>query len=316
MTHVRKTLTAGLLAATAIALVACGSSSSGSGEITGLISLDVSDGPISDANKVCIAFNEIEFKSGDNSFIEALADNVNLLEFQGNNSWPLLTNLELPAGDYQWMRLGVSANLGDNGGADDMDLAGSECDGDKSYLVMNSGSSLHNLYIPSGAMTGLKLVGGFTIPVNGSADFTAEFDLMKSVTAPGGLAPDVILRPTIRLVNNVEVGTLTGEVAGDLATAIDPATELSCEPSVYVFDDGVVPNAIEDGVDDELDPVATAMVNEQTDIEGQVSYHYTVGYLLPGNYEVAFTCDGTTFEPVDGKPAEIFVQEVTEVNFP
>jgi hypothetical protein len=324
MTHLPKTLTVGLLAATAVALAACGGgSSSGSGEKTGIISLGVSDGPVHDANKVCIAFNAVEFKGEGPSFAEPLDDIIfNLLNFQGDNVAPLLFNHELPAGDYQWIRLGVNATLGDNGGADDMDLAGTECVGTKSYLVTKTAGTLHNMYIPSGAETGLKLVGGFTVPAGGSADFTAEFDLMKSVTAPNGLSPDVIFRPTIRLVNNVEVGTLTGEVAGDL---IPPE---ACDASVYVFNDGVTPNPI--GSDPELDPdalfdpIATAMVNEQTDLEGQVSYHYTVGFLLavdengnsPGNYEVAFTCDGMTFEPVDGKPAEIFAQQLTEVDFP
>jgi hypothetical protein len=58
------------------------------------------------------------------------------------------------------------------------------------------------------------------------------------------------------------------------------------------------------------------MVHEQTDLEGVVSYHYTVGFLMAGHYEVAFTCDGTTFEPEEGKPAEIIARQLTEVSFP
>ncbi len=58
------------------------------------------------------------------------------------------------------------------------------------------------------------------------------------------------------------------------------------------------------------------MVNEQTDSEGAVSYHYTVGFLLAGHYEVAFTCDGTTFEPAEGKPAEVVAKQLAEVSFP
>lgn len=323
MTHLRKIFTFGLLAALGFGLAACGGSgTSGSKDQTGRISLGVSDGPVHDAYKVCVAFNEIEFKGEGESITEVLdpVESVNLLEFQGDNAAPLLFNYELPAGDYQWMRLGVDAVLGDAGGQGDPDLTGTDCYGDKSYITMNTTGSIHNLYVPSGAQSGLKLVGGFTVPVNGSANFTAEFDLMKSVTAPRGLQPDVVLRPTIRLVNNVEVGTLTGEVSSELATAVDLETEAACTPSVYVFDDDVVPNPIgTDAVTDPdglLDPIATAMVNEQTDLEGQVSYHYTVGFLLAGHYEVAFTCDGTTFEPVDGKPAEIIAQQLTEVSFP
>jgi hypothetical protein len=311
----------GLIAVIFLIVAGCGGSGSGSGDKTGRISLGVSDDPVHEASKVCVAFNEVEFKSGSDSIIEDLADNVNLLQFQGNNAAPLLFNYELPAGDYQWMRLGVTANPMGNGGLgnDDTTL---DCQGDESYIVTPDG--VFNLYVPSGAKTGLKLVGGFTVPAGGSADFTAEFDLMKSVTAPDGLSPDVVLRPTIRLVNNVEVGTLTGEVSGDLATAIvrDPATEtdVACAPSVYVFGDGVMPNPIDSDTvpadPDNPDAIATAMVNEQTDGTGVMSYHYTVGFLSAGEYEVAFTCDGTTFEPAQGKPAEIFAKELTTVDFP
>ncbi len=286
-----------------IILAGCGG---GSGPIdaVGRISLGISDGPIHDANKVCITFDEIEFMRQGTStvFLVTLGHPVNLLEFQGMNAFPLLTNEVLAAGQYQWMRIGVDAELGSTGGAGDM--LGASCDGSGSYIVM-SDNSIHNLYVPSGAETGLTLVGGFTVPVDGTADFTAEFDLMQSITAPDGLSPDVVLRPTIRLVNNVEAGTVTGQMGNDLVTAD------SCAPSVYVFDDGVMPNAI-DGTDD---PVATAMVNAQTDDVGQTEFHYTVGFLLAGDYEVAFTCNGTDFEPMAGKPAAITAKTVTTVNF-
>jgi hypothetical protein len=45
-------------------------------------------------------------------------------------------------------------------------------------------------------------------------------------------------------------------------------------------------------------------------------YDYTVGFLLAGNYEVAFTCDGETFEPAAGKSAAITEQQLTTVDFP
>jgi hypothetical protein len=319
MTHLRTTITASLLAALVIGLAGCGGSGSGSGEKTGTISLGVSDGPVHDANKVCVAFNEIEFKGEGDSMVLTIdpAETINLLEFQGDKAASLLSNYELTAGDYQWMRLGVDAVRGSNGGLGD--TGPTDCNAEGSYIVMKD-SSIHNLYVPSGAQSGLKLVSGFTIPVNGSADFTAEFDLMKSVTAPPGLDPDVVLRPTIRLVNNVDVGTLSGEVTGDLAAAIVAPTEPACTPSVFVFDDGVAPNPIgTDAVTDPdglLDPIATAKVNGQTDQQGVVSYHYTVGFLLAGHYEVAFTCDGETFDSAEVKPAEIIARQLTEVNFP
>ena len=273
-------------------------------EAVGRISLGISDGPIHDAKKVCITFDEIEFMSQGTSTVVpvSLANPVNLLEFQGMNAFPLLTNEELTAGQYQWMRIGVDAEFGSTGGANDM--LGDTCDGSGSYIVM-SDNTIYNLYVPSGFENGLKLVGGFIVPVNGTVDFTAEFDLMQSVTAPDGLLPDVVLRPTIRLVDNLEAGTLTGQVGSDLATAS------SCGPSVYLFNDGVMMNAI-DGTDD---PVATALVNAETNDAGQTEYHYTVGFLHAGDYKAAFTCNGTDFEPLAGKPAAITARAVTIVNF-
>jgi hypothetical protein len=296
-----------LLAAGIVPLASCGGSATT--DETGLLSLSVSDGPIHDAKKVCITFDEIEFKHGDGApFVVELdpAEKVNLLDFQGNNAAPLLFNEELPAGNYQWLRLGIDAVMGSNGGGGD--TGGDDCDGNASYIVMND-ETVYNLYVPSGAETGLKLVSGFTVPVNGSADFTVEFDLAKSVTEPPGLQPDVTLKPAIRLVNNVEAGTLTGQISEELATAE------ACEASVYVFDDGVTPNGIEDGVDDPEDPVATALL-EELDNAGLTEYHYTVGFLLAGDYEVAFTCDGVEFTPAEGKSATIEAQTLTTLDFP
>lgn len=289
-------------------MAGCGGS--GSDAQTGFLSLGVSDGPIHDADKVCVTFNSVEFKpAGGQSFTINLdpAEKINLLDYQGANAAPLLSREELPAGDYAWVRLGVDASMGSNGGLGD--TGGTECDGDASYIVMKDGP-VHNLYVPSGAQTGLKLVSGFTVPANGSIDATAEWDLMRSVTAPPGLNPDVILKPTIRLVDNVEVGTLLGVVHNDLATATD------CAPAVYVFDDGVTPNEITADGTDADDPVAAAVVNEQDNGDGTSTFHYEIGFLLAGNYEAAFTCDGTSFEPADGKPVEIVSRQDTIVDFP
>ena len=309
MTNNRQGFFFAFTAAVLLSLAGCGGSNSGSGEKTGSLSLGVSDGPIHNAVKVCIAFNEVELKGEGAPFTIEFGDvqNVNLLDFQGANAAPLLFNEKIPAGEYQWVRLGVTAELGGTGGTGD-DPGSSLCAGDASYIAMD-GETTHNLYVPSGAQSGLKLINGFTIPANRSADLTAEFDLMRSITAPPGLNPDVVFRPTVRLVSDLEVGTLTGQVSNEMATAE------ACEPSMFVFENGVTPNGIVDGVEDSEDPIATAMVNEQMDGEN-ITYHYSIGFLLAGDYEVAFTCDGETFEPVDGKPATITAQDVTTVDFP
>jgi hypothetical protein len=312
MTSNRQGFIFSFTAAVLFSLAGCGGSNSGSGEQTGFLSLGVSDGPIHNAVKVCIAFNEVELKGEGAPFTVDLGgvENINLLDFQGANAAPLMFNEEIPAGEYEWLRLGVIAELGGTGGTGD-DSASNLCAGDASYIAMDgdAGYTTHNLYIPSGAQSGLKFINGFTIPANSSANLTAEFDLMQSITEAPGLSPDVKFRPTVRLVSNLEVGILTGQVGTDLATAE------ACAPSVYVFDDGVTPNGIVDEEEDANDPVATSIVIERVDGEA-TTYNYSIGFLLAGDYEVAFTCDGETFEPIDGKPATITAQQVTTVEFP
>jgi len=313
MTKLNRLHASALLAVLVITLAGCGSSGSSDttmGEATGFLSLGISDGPVHDAQKVCITFDAIEFKPGGDEPSTTVdldpARKVNLLDFQGMNAAPLILDEELLAGDYDWLRLAVDAQKGSNGGAGD--TGGDACDGEGSYIVMSDGG-VYNLFVPSGSQTGLKLNNGFTVPANASADFTVEFDLMQSITAPPGLDPDVILRPTLRLVNNIEAGALTGTIGSELATAE------GCEPSVYLFADGVMPNAIEDGVDDPEDPVSTAMVSEMMTDGGMTEYHYTIGFLTPGDYEGAFTCDGGTFEPAEGVGVSIAANETTTQDF-
>ena len=288
-----------------VLLAGCGGGSgSAPADAMGRISLGISDDPFSGASKICIEFNEVELKGeGPSTTIEVKPPaKVNLLSFQGPNAFPLLFNEIIPAGEYQWIRLGVNAVQGANGGMGN-DSATDACEGEASYISMDD--SYYNLYVPSGANSGLKLVGGFTVPVNNTVNITADIDLKKSIADPVGL-PDVIFRPTIRLVINVDVGTLTGQVGNGLATAT------ACDPWVYVYDDFTKPHDI--GAGD--DYVALAMVNSSENNEDVTEYHYTVGFLLADrDYEVAFSCNGTTFEPAGGKPATITAQSVTTVDF-
>jgi hypothetical protein len=293
---------------TAISLAGCGGSGSGSSQKTGSISIGVSDAPIHYATKVCVAFNEIEFKPADGKpfVVETMmAEPINMLDFQGMNAAPLLMGYEVPAGEYQWLRLGVNAVRGGTGGAlDDQDLDG--CQGDASYIA--TADEAYNMYVPSGSESGLKLHGAIVIPAGGAENFTADIDLMKSISSPGGLAPDVIFRPTIRLVNNLEVGGLTGMVDSGLVVE-------SCAPSVYVFDDDTVP----DSALDVNNAIASAIFENQSTNVDIPEYHYTVGFLAAEMaYEVAFSCDdGVTLSPASGVLTdEVIAGEVTTADIP
>ena len=329
MIIVIKRFRAGLIGALGVVLAACGGGAADSGvddqsqstpppaSTTGLINLYVSDAPIRDASKVCIRFDGVELKhNGSDDRVNIDFDEpvvINLLDYQGSDSHPIVTGAEVPAGEYQWIRLKVAAERGLSGGANDGDPTSTTCDEatENSYLVRESGE-VHNLYIPSGAQRGLQLIKDIIVAVNRTGDYTAEWDLGKSFNGPPGQQPDVMMKPVVKLVANNEVGTLVGTVADELI-AWD-ACDVEFPPSVYVFDDGVEPNPFDDpfAVDD---AVATGLVEQQVNDDGSMSWQYSIGFLLAGNYEVAYTCNGDWFAPLDGKPAEILLDQVTTVDF-
>lgn len=295
-----------------VALAGCNSSSSGDG--TGSLSLGISDGPVHDANKVCIAFTGVELKpkDGPSFVIDTGLQNINLLDFQGANAAPFVFSEPVDAGEYVWLRLLVNAARGGTGGTGN-DTSTSNCQGDASYLATADGR-VYNLYIPSGAQTGLKLINEIVVPNGGSADFTADIDLMQSLVEPMGLEPDLMFKPVVRLVDNLEVGTLTGTVTDSTEIPVSDSTACPA-PSVYLFADGVTPNAITADGTDENDPIATAKVALQDNGGDPATWNYSIGFLIAGSYEAAFTCDGETFVPADGKPAEIGAGGVTTVDF-
>jgi outer membrane lipoprotein SlyB len=307
------------LAGVTIMLAGCSGGSSGSGSSSesgsGQISLGVSDAPVQDARQVCIEFTEAEFKkagSDNQVFVFDPPEKVDLLAYQGMNAAPLLTNETLEAGEYQWVRLAANAAKGANGGAG-AGMNDTECVGDGSYIVTESGA-VHGLYIPSSAESGLKLNRGFTLPVGGNADFIAEFDLMKSTHAPNGLDPDYIMRPTIRLLDRTETGSIAGEVSALLATQSD------CKPAVYLYNVGESPDDNEDDGDlDSIDPIASAMVSMQND--GR--YLYEIGPVLAGMYDVLFSCDPDdpdadevlNYELSADNPVEVLANQQASANF-
>lgn len=249
-----------------VALTGCGGgSSSDSGTSTGTLGVSVTDAPVDSAHSVMVQFDGIEIQPADGERLTFTFDSpkqIDLLALQGNNSEPLLDGEQVPAGDYEWMRVMVTGNRTSL----------------ESYIELEADGTQHPLWVPSGDQTGLKLVQGFTVPVGGSADFTIDFDLRKSITKSGQSGDAYILTPALRLVNNVEVGTLTGSV--DTATA----SADTCAPSAYVYSGSdVTPD--DEGSD--TSPLTSALISMD---EATGNYTFTVGFLSEGDYTLAWTC--------------------------
>lgn len=230
--------------------------------------LSVAEAPADDTSRVVVQIRGVEIQpsGGQRIDLDVPPHDVELTSPTGGDSEELLPGLVLPAGHYEWLRLKVV-----DGG---------------SYIDAADGR--HNLRISGGAEHGLKVVRGFDVPVGGTADFTIDFDARKSVH-PSSSGGDYVMRPTLRMVDNARVGSVSGTV--DPALLADP----SCTggSAVYVYPDpgtGVIPD---DRGGSGAQPVITAPV-----APGHGGpYSYRAAFLEAGTYTLAVTCQAASDDP-------------------
>lgn len=270
-----------LLAGTA-ALAACGGGSepSAPGAQAGRLNLKIGDAPVDGATAVVIVFTGVELQpaSGERVDIDFAAPReVDLLAYQDGATVNLLDNQAVPAGDYNWMRLKVIAERNRSDG---------------SYIEFPG--SKYPLYIPSGSETGLKLNRPFRVAAGSVTRLVADFDLRKSIIKPPGQDPNYKLKPVLRLMDELETGTLEGTVdfpALAIAQLGDTATAEQCKAGVYVFTgDAATPDDADgDSADDGgVDP----LVYMPVPYDGvNPTAGYTVAFLATGSYTVAATCN-------------------------
>ena len=286
---------------TGLLLTACGGDGGGGGggATTGTASISLTDAPIDEAQDVVVRFDGAEFQPSNGERVmvylsdttgtgncEVVADpnpakpcEVDLTDYTGTSKVILLDNVTLPAGQYSWIRLILNANPG--------------------YIKLLNNNQ-YDLRVPSGAETGLKINGGFVVAAGNHTNYTIDFNLRASVHDPVG-SSEYILRPTVRMVDESLIGTLSGNVNTSFFVA-DPA----CTGAVYVFNNGTL--GTPDDVDgDASDPISTALVPSDG------VHAYMVGFLTEGDYLIAFTCDALADIPTEDNGAGVvdFLSQTT-----
>lgn len=282
-----------------VMLTACGGGSSsdeGAAQF-GKLNLGVTDSPIDGIKHVVVEFTGVEVKAVNDAnpdvFDFTTPRRIDLLALEGGGSEILLRDEVMPAGAYEWIRLKVNAGR----------------TASDSYVDLADGSR-HALFIPSGNQSGLKLIRGFTIGAGSTSNFTIDFDLRRSVIRPPGQNGDFILKPVLRLVDNLQVGTLSGTVAPALVT---PA----CMPAVYVFTGADI---VPDDVGGTTEPFLTARVIQSATTG---AWGYRVGFMPVGAYTLAFTCAANADDPetndtiafVKTKNASVALGQTTTADF-
>ena len=318
-----------------IGLTACGGGGGGGGSSanvdTGTLNLSVTDAAVDDADKVLVQFIGVAVKPNEGSAIDIPLDGdsqtcqelldgmapsptppsedavrcIDLLELEGTKSASLLEGVTLDAGNYNWIRLDVDAERGV------MD----------SIIELEDGS-VESLYVPSGSQSGLKRNTGFTVLAGGTHNFVIDFDSRKSVNDPKGF-PDYRLKPSLRLIDMTESGNIVGIVETSLLTADGCTGDVNDGDgfAVYVYE-GAGATIDEEGSANAPFTSADVNLDNNTGLWG-----YTVGFVSPGDYTVAFTCqaandsseeanDGIELIESSDSPTTVMIDQDSTVNFP
>jgi len=263
----------------AVFLVSCG----GGGVVHG-VALAMTDAPMDTASSVNISFSQVQFTGPSVAPFNVIitpASTIDLYQLQGGIAVTVIAGMQVQPGHYTNMRIAIA----------------SDPNTPQSNITLPDG--LHNLYIPSGVSSQVDVPVDFTIASGGDVDLTMDFDLRKSIIQDPNDPTKYQLIPSIRAVETVRSGSITGSVATSLITCLDPV--------VYVYSGDVTPGDVDiTGTNpNNHQPISTALVgfNQTTS-----NYNFTVGFLPPGEYTVAFTCGGSldvanqsntlTFQPV------------------
>lgn len=282
---------------TALSLLSsCGGSSSessdgrsGSLNKTGELSLNITDAVIDSAQEVWVQFTGVTIQPSDSEAITVTfkdAKNIDLLSLRGTNFTPLIESKTLQAGDYDWIRLQVNAI--EDGIYD-------------SFIILDDGSK-HELSIPSGFQTGLKINTGFELEEASTLRLMVDFDLRKSVVFSSG---SYSLRPTLRMVDMDEVDNISGSI--DVAMYCTD-TELTTGTAVYLYEGhDVVPDDLDNK---KPEPLITAPVKLNA-VSGL--YEYVIGYVPEGSYTLAFTCQSDLDDPTTNEDIVFSYQKNIDV---
>ncbi len=250
---------------------------------TGTVSIGIKDAPVDGAQAVVVSFTGIELKpySGEPITINfATPRTIDLLTLQGTTTSLLLDGETVTGGKYNWLRLKVNESA--------------------SYLTNSTGR--HDLTIPSGSESGLKVVNGFTVPQDGTVALTIDFDLRKSVLEPAQSGGAYKLKPTLRLVQNDKTGHIGGTVPNTTVNANGCDTA-----AIYLFEGSNITADDLDGIN--ADPVDSSLVKLNN---SNGNYEYKFGFLDVGSYTIAFTCQANLDNP-ETDDAEVTFSGTTNV---
>ncbi|MBL4607295.1 MAG: DUF4382 domain-containing protein [Pseudomonadales bacterium] len=225
------------------------------------------------------------------------------MDYTGGNSELFIdtgddsTTPSLPAGEYEWMRLHIT----------------------EASIIIDGQE--YDLEVPSGDTSGLKVNTAFSIPANGTGFYTIDFDLRHSVIGPfkvsGGNAQGgdqyYKLKPVLRLVENNDVGKVTGTVANGL---LEGCTGTPLSTAVYLYEGELEQESLDDidsevadddrQLSDLVEPfMSVSLTNNGTDAP------FSFGFVPAGTYSIVFVCGEDNADTDDDELEYEGLQEIS-----
>jgi len=132
-----------------------------------------------------------------------------------NGVFTTIGSARVPAGHYTQVRLKI---------------------GTGSTVVVNG--TTYPLTVPSGAQTGVKLVGGFDVSAGGTTDLALDFDAARSIVVTG--VGSYLLKPTIKVLPFSTAGAIKGQLtpAGTTTTSVFAILPPDTVGSTVALNDG------------------------------------------------------------------------------
>ncbi|MBY6018570.1 DUF4382 domain-containing protein [Halomonas denitrificans] len=307
-----------LVAASLVGLLsACGGGDDNNSVNTGTFNLGVSDAPVEEASEVVLFFSHVVMvpEDGGDAIVFDFAEDegaprsVDLLDFQGSNADFIISERELPVGDY---RMCMYALNGD--GSEELSYVNSKEQGIVPLSIDSQGSCYGTKPdIEDGGR--LKLTDERLVSINvGINSFVAEFDLRKGLVDPKN-APGMKIKPNaVRLVSVSEIGTISGTLAQTQFDACEAdfssllgASEFS--HAAYLYAGSRDRTTMGDIAGDQgfptdsalVEPVAVASINPvdvvQDDGTTATELQYEFGFIGEGTYSIGYTCVANADQP-------------------
>jgi hypothetical protein len=240
----------------------------------GRASFYLTDGPLEAENvsEVVISISKVEVSGPEGWVLVKEYETpkaINLLELQGGETF-FLDETELASGQYNQVRFGLSTP---------------EENDDPAHYIKFNDESTEEITVPSGTQTGYKIVGGFSIPDGGVTSVIIDFDVRKSVVKAGN-SGKYILKPTLRLIEDSNVGSIKGTVSGEYDGSL----------VVYAYNSG-------EYNENETEPNSDGVVfaNAVTSSNVDADSNYNLAFLASGSYDIivaSFDSEGNFQEVV------------------